>query len=64
MGIFDTIAKLFTSFTKIIPLLVTLASIATAVIPNPSPEEAATLALIHKVLDIVALNSVGHNAQK
>ena len=62
MDIWDKIVNFFNGAKKIVPILVTAASIATAVLPNPAPEAALTLKVIHSVLDAVALNSVGQNA--
>lgn len=45
---------------KIVPILVTLASLLTAAIPNPSPETTTFLLTLHKVLDVLALN-IGNN---
>ena len=56
MCIFDTLTRWFGCLAKAIPMLVTASSIATAVIPNPSPETAAALVIVHKVLDVMALN--------
>jgi hypothetical protein len=56
--------KSFSScFAKAIPLLVTLASLATALMPNPSPREAELLATVHRILDVLALNVV-HNSHQ
>jgi hypothetical protein len=60
MCIFDKIPAVFQCLAKIIPILVTSASIATAAIPNPSEDTARALHLIHDVLDVVAIN-VNHN---
>lgn len=62
MDIWDKIVNFFNGAKKIVPVLVTVASVATAIIPNPTPEAAAALKLIHVVLDAVALN-VGENTQ-
>ena len=62
MCIFDRFKSFFSCFMKGLPILVTVASAATAVIPNPSPEAALAIQMIHRVADVVALN-VANNAQ-
>lgn len=56
MNFWDKIVNFFKGASKIVPVLVTMASVATAVIPNPTPQTSAILNAVHQVLDIVALN--------
>ena len=62
MCIFDKAKGFMACLAKGVPLLVTASSIATALIPNPSPETASILHVVHQVLDVLALN-VSYNAQ-
>ena len=62
MCIFDRFKGFMACLAKGLPILVTGASIATAVIPNPSPETASILHIVHQVLDVLALN-ISNNAQ-
>ena len=47
---------------QVATVAISIASGITAVLPNPSPQAAACLILIHKILDVIALN-VNQNAQ-
>ncbi len=62
MCIFERFKGFFSCLMKGLPILVTAASLATAVIPNPSPEAAIAIKIIHKLADIAALN-VANNAK-
>jgi hypothetical protein len=61
MCLFDKFKNFFTCLARGVPILVTLSSLATAVIPNPAPGEVGStayqvLTVAHKVLDVLALN--------
>ena len=62
MNIWDKIVNFFKGSAKIVPILVTAASIATAIIPNPTMETSLILKGVHDVLSIIAIQ-VGNNAQ-
>ena len=41
---------------KALPIVITIASIFTATVPNPSPQTAEAIQVLHKLADVIALN--------
>lgn len=62
MCVFDKFKGFFACLIKGLPIVVTVASAITAVVPNPSPDALLAVQILHKVADTVALN-VGENSQ-
>ena len=49
---------------RVVPILVTLASFLTAMIPNPTSDQQVVLTAVHNVLDCVAMNVANNTPAK
>lgn len=61
MSLFQNIKDWFMKALKIAPVVISIASGITAVLPNPSPQASQALIIAHNILDVIALN-VANNA--